>query len=186
MRSAPNKKRETGLFKEVWVAYNNLVDFCREIAPQQSGSHGVMVDRKSNGTSFKISSVERSNTELKMFIVKSVHDDYITCRNWDGEHEGISDIKIAKPFELRKTGWHGVTVTYTLETTGATRPVTYSYLSSVYRTATSGSTVEWEAIRPPYVPNKSVIYAAKSTNGTGVTDAPDLVEMSSRAFAKLA
>lgn len=150
-------------------------------------SSTIRVEQTSRGQMLTAVTAKPSGgSSVKQFRVKSVQDDYITCRSWDGTNEGSEDVKIAKPFELRKTGWHGVTVSYTLETTGATRPVTYSYLSSVYRTATSGSTVEWEAIRPPYVPNKSVIYAAKSTNGTGVTDAPEWVEMSSRAFAKLA
>lgn len=172
MRSAPHKKRESGLFKEVWRAYNELVDFCREIAPLQSG-RGVKVTRTSNGTLLQadIPEVSGGSGVVKQFLVKSVQDDYITCVEFDGTNETGGSVLVAKPFNLRRTGWHGVTVNYTLEgypSSPGTLAITYSMTSAVYRTATIGSSVEHQVIIPRYVPNKSVIFASQSENETGV------------------
>ena len=32
--------------------------------------------------------------------VKSVQDDHLVCRTWDGTTEGTSDIKVAKPYVI--------------------------------------------------------------------------------------
>jgi len=114
---------------------------------------------------------------LKQFRVKSVQNDHLVCREFDGTTEGASDVLVAKPFNLRRTGWHQASVVYTLEPypgSPGTLTVVYQYLSPVYRTATfsaqgGGTVVEHQTIRPIYVPNRSVIFAGQSENGTGVS-----------------
>ena len=127
-------------------------------------------------------------SSVKQFKLVSVQDDYLTCHDWDGTTEGAEDILIAKVFENRKTGWHGLTVTYTLETPlgGGTRAITYTQITPTYRTAVYGGITEHQAIRPFYVPGKSIIFASQSRNGTGVSAANKWIEQTSRAYAKIA
>ena len=115
---------------------------------------------------------------ITRYIVKSVQDDYLVCREMSGSSPGATDVRVAKPFNLRRTGWHGVTVAYAVEAyPGApgSLSVTYSYVTPVYRTAsvvvTGGSTVEHQVIHPRYIPDKSEIFATAVPNGTGVTGA---------------
>ena len=169
MRSAPRKKRETGFFKEVWVAQNEIVDFIREIAPQQSGSQGVLVDRKSNGTSFKvIPSVQQTgNARVVRMRVTSVQNDYLVCTNL----EDGGSVNVAKPFNLRSASWNGETITYTLEpypNAPATLAIAYAQITATYRTATIGGYVEHQVIRPQYKLAFSEIFAA-ACDSTGVS-----------------
>jgi hypothetical protein len=188
MRSAPKKRRESGALKEVWQAFNELVDFTRETAPMPSIGSGVTVTRTSNGTLYKVSPCDTvAASPVNRYLVTSVANDHLVCRLMSGSSTTGEDVLIAKPNDLRRTGWHGQIVQYTIETTGLTRNVSYSFVSAVYRTATSGTTVENQVIRPPYVANRSVIFAVESDNGTGVDLAPDLIDLNTdgRAFAKI-
>lgn len=82
---------------------------------------------------------------LKRYVVKSVSDDHLVCRTWDGVTEGAADVKVAKPFILRKTPFHGKTLTVNGNT------LTYSYTSGTQRTVTKGSNSETQVIIPGYV-----------------------------------
>lgn len=169
MQHPPKKQRESGLFKEVWIAYNNLVDYVREISPQQSSSQGVYVDRKSNGTSFRIVPSRQStgNARVVRMRVTSVLDDKLVCTNLeDGQA-----VNVAKDFNLRKTGWHGQTIVYTLEpypNAPATLSVSYDMPTATYRIATIGGYVEHQVIRPNFVLGFSEIFAA-ACDDTGVS-----------------
>lgn len=191
MRSAPRKQRETGVFKEVWKAINDLIDYAREISPQQSMSQGVIVDRKSNGTGFKIIPSEVGESGLvKQFRVQSQEDDYLVCKEFDGTTEGET-VNVAKPHGLRVSGWNGQFVIYTLEAPlgGAPLSVTYTKVTASHRTSfTAPNTSEHQAIRPFYVNGQTVIFASRSENGTGVSDAPDWIDLNTdgRAYAKIA
>jgi hypothetical protein len=182
MRSAPQRKRETGLFKEVWVAYNNLVEFCREIAPIQSGNQGVQVERKSNGTSFRVSPANQAtgNARVVRMRVTSVLDDKLVCTNLE---DGQS-VNVAKDFNLRKTGWHGQTIVYTLEpypNAPATLTVSYDMPTATYRRATIGGYVEHQVIRPIFKLGLSEIFAA-ACEDTGVSGC-DWVDINADARA---
>lgn len=178
MRSAPRKQRETGFFREVWKAYNDLVDYCRETAV--TSGRGVVVTRTANGTLLSASAIAGNDVEIKQFRLKSVQDDYLVCRTWDGTTEGETDYNVAKPYDLRRTGWHGVTVTYSLESIlGASASVSYFYQTGTYRIANG---TEHQGIRPFYVPDKTVIYAVKADH-TGVEDAPDWIDLNTDARA---
>lgn len=78
-------------------------------------------------------------------VVKSVSDDHLICRLWDGFTEGTVDIKVAKPYILRKTPFHSKTLTVNGNT------LTYSYTSGTQRTVTKGSNSETQVIIPGYV-----------------------------------
>lgn len=177
MRSAPTKKRESGVFREVWIAYNNLVEFCREIAPMPSGNQGVIVERKANGTAFRVTPTRGStgNARVVRMRVVSVHDDHLACINL----EDNSQVNVAKDFNLRKTGWHGQTIVYTLEpypNAPATLSVSYDMPTATYRIATIGGYVEHQVIRPNFKTGFSEIFAA-ACDDTGVSVAPDWVDI---------
>lgn len=126
----------------------------------------------------------------KMFRFQSGQDDYITCREFDGTTEGSSDVLIAKPYDIRVTGWDNQIIGYNLEPIigGGVVFVTYSKLTSTYRTASRpDKPLEYQAIRPFYVAGKSIIFAIKPSNGTGVTGC-DWIDLNTdgRAFAKIA
>lgn len=125
---------------------------------------------------------------VRQFRLKSVANDHLVCRTFDGTTEGDSDILIAKPFDLRRTGWHGVTVTYALESVlGTSASVTYDYQTAVYRIATSGSVVEHQGIRPFYVADRSIIFATQPDNGAGVAGIEWIdLNADGRAWAKIA
>lgn len=76
--------------------------------------------------------------------VKSVQDDHLVCRTWDGTTEGTYDIKVAKPPTLRKTPYHGKTITFN----GSA--LTFSYSNGFTRTVTKGTSTETQIIVPAY------------------------------------
>jgi hypothetical protein len=55
-------------------------------------------------------------TELSLYRFKSMEDDWLVCRTWDGKNEGGKDILIAKPtklqFSIDKETIDGVEVDY--------------------------------------------------------------------------
>jgi len=104
---------------------------------------------------------------IEQFRYKSMKGDYLVCRTWDGTTEGSSDIYIAKPETLRKTGWHGADVTYTIESTAQQITVHYNYVSNSYRVATSAGISEHQEIVPRYRADSSIIYAVE-VEGLGI------------------
>lgn len=40
-------------------------------------------------------------TGVSPYRIKSIHNDYLTCRSWNGTTDGTTDVLIAKPFLLR-------------------------------------------------------------------------------------
>ena len=182
METGPRKYGETGLHKDVWKAINGLIDHLRRISPL--GGDGIKVTRSVNGSLVSIIPEPVAQgivaAEIKQYRVKSVADDHLVCREFNGTSESGGDVLIAKPFNLRKTGWDGVSVTYTIEPYpggSGVLTVTYAYISAVYRTASvSNFGIEHQVILPRYVPNRSVIFASASVNGTGVP-AADLVDV---------
>lgn len=76
--------------------------------------------------------------------VKSVSDDYLICRTWDGTNEGTSDIYVAKPYTLRKTPYHGKTITFN------GTALTFSYSNGVTRSVSKSGGSETQIIIPAY------------------------------------
>lgn len=108
------------------------------------------------------------------YRVKSVEDDYTTCRTWDGSTEGASDVLIAKPPELR----HSLTSQTIKNDLGNNQSVTYSGFGIVggkcTRTAAaSGYANQGEIVLPQYIlagtTADAEIWADEPVGGTGVT-----------------
>lgn len=136
--------------------------------------------------------------KVNQYLVKQLFGDYLRCRKIDGSTVGTQDVYIAKPFELRRTPWHGVTVSYTIEEfsttlTVITVQISYDYKSGTYRIGTilSTSSTEHQTIIPRYVPDKSVIYASDVEETILVTEesAVDVTKIDlnvgARAWAKV-
>jgi hypothetical protein len=127
-----------------------------------------------------------SGTGLTRFLYKSQTDEYLVCRSLtSADVEGTTDINVAKPKILRVSDWNGQTIVYTVES-GGTKSVTYAKLSSFYRSSTSSGVTEYEAIRPQYVANRTVILATRPANGTGVSGVEWLQVGEGHAWAKIA
>lgn len=112
------------------------------------------------------------------FRVKSIENDYLVCRTYDGTTEGADDINVAKPWDLRRTPFHGVAV----------NGITCTYSSAIARSATNGTTTESQVITPPYFVNCEIWAFVASGGGTGVTVSSEQlvwqdVNVSGRAWA---
>lgn len=122
---------------------------------------------------------------VSQFLLKSVSDDHLVCRTWDGATEGSANVNVAKPPALRRTGWHGVTVV----------GITYTYTGTQARTAVQGTTTENQVIIPAYQTASgqyigNVIYAVQPQGGTGVVVNGEAVvwqdlNVDGRAWAKV-
>lgn len=172
---------------ETWL--NRLLRACIEsrvvespqIRPVQC-SHGVVLEITQAPSPPGTPGVGRQ------FLVKEVLDNHLRCVEFENGSQGSQQM-IAKPFDLRKAGWDGVTVTYMLYPSGSIS-ISYTYLSPFYRTALnqvgSAVTTEAQVIIPYYVPDKSVIYAIQPDNGTGVALANEWIDVNAdgRAWAR--
>lgn len=81
--------------------------------------------------------------EVVQFRVKSIDNDHLVCRLWDGETQGTADIRVAKPYELRVTPFNLKTID----------GFSYVYPSVSYErtvTDTSDSSTEDQVIVPEY------------------------------------
>ena len=99
---------------------------------------------------------------VQRFRVKSVADDHIVCRTWDGKDEGLGDIKVAKPWILRKEPW---------ATSGRTidgDSVTYDYTDGSEREADNGTTTEEQVIVPRYNEDDEIYAMFGILGDTGV------------------
>ena len=94
--------------------------------------------------------------------VKTIENDYLVCRTWDGTTEGTTDIPVAKPPDLRHaTTWYpGLGLT------------SWSTTSAQEADATAGAVTETWAVNIPYGTNTE-IKAVQPIGGTGLVSAPD-------------
>lgn len=89
--------------------------------------------------------------------VKTVADNHLVCRTWDGAEEGNSDVLVAMPPTLRRTSFDGQMVA----------GWTYAWIGPAARLATRpGYTSTNQSIWPDY-PN-AVIYALRVAQPTGL------------------
>ena len=99
--------------------------------------------------------------------VKTIKDNYLVCRTWDGTSEGAEDINTAKPIRLRR-------ITYdTKEETILGFTHTFAYGSANRRVATVSGKAWKQNVYPEYKA-EDVIYATMPSGGTGVIDADNL------------
>jgi len=110
--------------------------------------------RKKQGNSgYTLDFTERAIVRPIAYHFKSMEDDYLVCRTWDGENEGDEDINISKPTKLR--------FSITSETIDSDAVSYSSYDTSTQtRNADDGSTSEDQVIVPRYLVN-DVIYAIR-------------------------
>lgn len=93
--------------------------------------------------------------------VKSISNDYLTCRTWDGTTEGGSDILVARPPMLR----------HVLANYAAMGITSLTSVNAQSVTASDGTTTETWRVTPDYTTNCEVYAIRGSRGGTGVTDA---------------
>lgn len=108
-------------------------------------------------------------TSVLRCLVKSVNANTLTVsllENFSNAETGDS-FDVAKPFELQKDSFDGLTI----------QNVTYTYMDSQYRTATrdSDSLTESHIIIPAYIPDSSIIFIMPVSNGAGSVE--DLSEI---------
>lgn len=139
----------------------------------------------------------RGNISLTCFVVKSVQDDYLTCRKISWTNGGPSftestiDTFIAKPWHLRRTSYDGLNVDgrkYQY-TTGTARTV-------IINEGETNEKSESQIIIPIYQSEDGsfagdVIFAVSISTGTGVKDSNGKVinwqdiNLDGRAWAKV-
>lgn len=156
---------------------------------------GYRLNQTSRGVSLEILPGKggTSAATVKRYRVKSVGDDTLVANEiLGGGSISSADTVIAKPFNLRRTGWHGEEVIYSAPAyPGSPGAVTvgYSYQSGIYRIATVntslGTTTEHQVITPYYLPGASEIVVGEPESGTGVDDTT-LMDMNGdgRAWAR--
>ena len=115
---------------------------------------------------------------VAQYRIKSVQGDYCTCRTWDGTTEGSTDVYVAKPYKLRNS-----ITSATIDGVS----VSYSYTSTVARTATISSTDEDQVIVPRYLSNDLIYAVTSNYTGVSVSGTPlTLIDINAdgRAWAK--
>lgn len=176
MNTPPRKESETGLYAPVWRKINQMLDYMREISIVNG--RDVRVSRTMNGTLLlgTAKGKEATAATTSRYRVEEVQNDIIVCKKVEGNTVSEDITLIAKPFNLRKTGWDGQTVTYTLDSypeSQGTASIKYEFKTPTYRIAktvtSAGSTDEHQVITPHYIPGKSIILASEIENETGIS-----------------
>lgn len=196
MNTPPRKEQESGLYAPVWRKINQMIDYMREISVVNG--RDIRMSRTMNGTMLlgtaKGEGAPPADATISRYRVESVQNDYLVCKKVEGSSVSSEETLIAKPFNLRRTGWHGVTMTYTDEAypdSPGNVSLTYQFQSATYRIAqvvtSAGTTNEHQVITPHYLAGVSIIKAMEIENGTGVTDVTmEEINDSARAWARVA
>ncbi len=116
----------------------------------------------------------------QQYNITSIADEYLVCSAWDGTNLGTQDVKIAKPFLLRKSTWDGYT-----DSNG----VTYTVTGTQTLTAmdTSGNVENWKITFDYQVDD--LITAVANVRGGYDSDSDDIrwidLNTDARAWAKV-
>lgn len=195
MNLPPRKIAERGLFRPVWVEFNRVLDYMREISIQTG--RNISHTRTLNGTLLVAEPVASSaDGEVRQYLLKSIENDFYTCRTWNGTTEGTSDIFIARPFGHRYTNFHGRSIAFSSD--GDSFTADYSYTSATKRTKTVAGVAEIQVLVPYFKDDFDVIYAVRVKEAitvgaafTPLTDPNDVpirlldLNVEGRAWAKL-
>lgn len=195
VNSPPRKIPERGLHASVWREFNRLIDYVREISP--TGGRNIRLTRTLNGTLTAAEATTKgTDGEVRQYLLKSIENDFYTCRSWNGTTEGESDIFIARPFGHRYSNFHGRTIAYNSD--GDSFSATYDYTSATKRTKTVAGVAETQVLVPYFKNDFDLIYAVRVkepiTVGaayTPLTDPNDVpirlldLNVEGRAWAKL-
>jgi hypothetical protein len=132
---------------------------------------GALISRTTRGISIKPTAAGNSAQARPagMYKLKSVQDDYVTARSWDGTTEGTADVLIAKEYKLRcsiaSETILGVANTYTYADGG-------DALNKV-RTHTRDAATQAEIVVPVWTPDE-IIHAIKAKTGVNGPDTKPL------------
>lgn len=117
-------------------------------------------------------------------LVDSIHADYLECTGPNGV------VQVAKPWRLRRTPFDGQTISFTDEQ-GRDYSALYTYDGFVRRTVSIVSAgfdtfSEAQVVIPRIKIEFDYIDVFTSSNGTGVAEAPDLIDLNTdgRAWAR--
>lgn len=156
MNSPPRKIAERGLFRPVWIELNKVIDFTREIAV--TSVRNIQKTRTLNGTLLVSEAIAQdTGAKIQQLLLKSIENDFYTCRSWDGETEGDTDIFVARPFGHRYTNFHGQSIAWSSD--GDSFTATYDYISATKRTKTINGTAETQVLIPYFKSDFDLIYA---------------------------
>ena len=147
---------------------------------------GGTVRRFGNSVCIEVPGPRGGGDGVYRFRLKAVYHDYLECKQLDGTTFAPEvTVKVAKPYNLRKTPFHGKTI----------NGITYTYTGTQSRTKTREGATENQVITPAYqvaVPgyDGDEIYACKPSGGTGVKiDDEDVIWLdinnAGRAWAKV-
>ena len=184
----PEKLVEAGPFARWAVAFNRLREEVRSSRIVRSPD--ILPSVTALGTSLRVqgAAAQAASSAVKMFRVITIADDSFVAAESDGVTDSSTQVTIAKPYKLRRTPFHGMTLAFTFGTTAYS--IAYAYTAVGYRTATILAPVaqagsERQAIIPLYRAGADLIFAATSENGTGVTGA-DWIDLNAdgRAWAR--
>ena len=102
--------------------------------------------------------VELPIAVVAQFIIADVHGDWMNCSHYDGARAGSLDVRIAKPYILRRTPWDGAT----------REGVEYDYITDQRRNADFGNRHETQVILPTYIPGDLLYASGPIAGGTGL------------------
>lgn len=120
--------------------------------------------------------------QVQMYHLKSVEDDYLVCRTWNGVTEGATDVRVAKQYKHR--------LSLTSETVlGVVHNYTYYEhpdepypKNNAIRKVTDGTIMEYQMIIPPWCVD-DIIFGITCAN-TGVTGVTRLDISDSRIWGQ--
>ncbi len=107
---------------------------------------------------------------VRQMIITAIHDDYLACRDWDGQAEGETDVEVARPWELQRTPWDGES--HTID--GVI--YSYTYADAESRVKSADGQDEDQVIVPPYFVG-AVIQAAALISGHAASHGDDPVTL---------
>lgn len=159
-------KRPTGSTPEAvfmaWVWDRMVAESLNQVA-------GNKVNRTTRGSFIIPQAGEGSGVSLIRVRLKSVEDDYLVCRDWDGTNEGATDIYVAKEFHARTSRASATVV-------GDTHTYTYAAgddtLNKV-RTVDDGTETEDQIIVPPWEVNEEFCAVSAATGVQTVPPEPE-------------
>lgn len=132
---------------------NRLRAFC--ISNRLVSGPGYRLRKSASGVSFELDSQPGggASTPAREYHLKSVQDDYLTCRTWDGTNEGSTDVLIAKDpknrTSLTTATVYGIVHTYTYQAGPDA--------NNKQRTNNDGTNTEMELITPAYIAGDTTI-----------------------------
>jgi hypothetical protein len=97
---------------------------------------------------------------IGLFEFVSMDGDFINCYSFVGDSVTTDLIKIAKPYQLRRTPFDGETY----------NSIDYTYTSDIQRSATQSPDTETQVVVPAYVVGDLIFAVLYPLGGTGAKD----------------